>query len=211
MPKIQIALDSLDHAQTLALAEAVAQHVDIFEVGTPCIKHNGIAIVRDLRRLYPDKEILVDLKTMDAGEYEATPFYAAGADICTVLGVAGLATCKGVFKAASAHGKKAQVDLINVEDKPGCARAMVEAGAHIIGIHTGLDAQAAGQTPFRDLGAVAALNLGVELSVAGGIKASTVTDVVRTGAHIIVVGAAIYGAPSPAAAASEIRALAAGW
>ena len=47
-------------------------------------------LVRELRSRFPDKLILVDLKTMDAGEYEATPFYAAGADICTVLGVSGL-------------------------------------------------------------------------------------------------------------------------
>ncbi len=121
MPLIQIALDSLDFQATIALAEAVAPHVDIFEIGTPCIKHNGIAVVKDLRARFPDKLLLVDLKTMDAGEYEATPFYAAGADICTVLGVSGLATCKGVIKAANAHNAKAQIDLINVEDKAACA------------------------------------------------------------------------------------------
>ena len=66
---------------------------------------------------FPDKLLLVDLKTMDAGEYEAAPFYEAGADICTVLGVSGLATCKGVIKAAQANGAEAQIDLINVADK----------------------------------------------------------------------------------------------
>jgi 3-hexulose-6-phosphate synthase len=152
--------------------------------------------------------LLVDLKTMDAGEYEATPFYAAGADICTVLGVSGLATCTGVIKAAKAHGAEAQIDLINVDDKVACARATVAAGAQIMGIHTGLDAQAAGHTPFADLNAIAALGLPVRISVAGGIKASTVQNVVRAGAHIIVVGAAIYGAPCPATAAKEIRDLA---
>ncbi|MBL1263370.1 3-hexulose-6-phosphate synthase [Candidatus Methylomicrobium oryzae] len=206
-PLIQIALDSLDYNATIQLAETVAPHVDIFEIGTPCIKHNGVNLVKDLRARFPDKLLLVDLKTMDAGEYEATPFYAAGADICTVLGVSGLATCKGVIKAANAHGAEAQIDLINVEDKVACARACAEAGAHIMGVHTGLDAQAAGHTPFGDLSDIARLGLNVRISVAGGIKASTVQDVVRAGANIIVVGAAIYGAPSPADAAREIREL----
>jgi 3-hexulose-6-phosphate synthase len=206
-PLIQIAVESLDYNATLALAETVAPHVDIFEIGTPCIKHNGVNLVKDLRARFPEKLILVDLKTMDAGEYEATPFYAAGADICTVLGVSGLATCKGVIKAANAHGAEAQIDLINVEDKVACARATAEAGAHIMGVHTGLDAQAAGHTPFGDLSDIARLGLNVRISVAGGIKASTVQDVVRAGANIIVVGAAIYGAPSPADAAREIREL----
>ncbi|MDD2800623.1 MAG: 3-hexulose-6-phosphate synthase [Methylobacter sp.] len=204
---IQMALDSLDFDQTVALATQVAPYVDIFEIGTPCIKHNGIELVKTLRAKFPDKLLLVDLKTMDAGEYEATPFYAAGADIVTVLGVSGLATIAGVVKAANANGAEAQIDLINVEDKVTCARESVKLGAQIVGIHTGLDAQAAGHTPFSDLNDIAALGLNVRISVAGGIKASTVQDVVRAGANIIVVGAAIYGAPSPAEAAREIREL----
>ncbi len=207
-PLIQMALDSLDFDATVALAAKVADYVDIFEIGTPCIKHNGIKLVRALKEKFPNHLLLVDLKTMDAGEYEATPFYAAGADICTVLGVSGLATCTGVIKAAKAHGAEAQIDLINVDDKVACARATAAAGAQIMGIHTGLDAQAAGHTPFADLNAIAALGLPVRISVAGGINATTVQNVVRAGAHIVVVGAAIYGAACPATAAKEIRTLA---
>ncbi|EGW22557.1 MULTISPECIES: 3-hexulose-6-phosphate synthase [Methylobacter] len=206
-PLIQMALDSLDFDQTVGLATLVAPYVDIFEIGTPCIKYNGLNLVKELRARFPEKLLLVDLKTMDAGEYEATPFYAAGADICTVLGVSGLATCAGVIKAANAYGAEAQIDLINVEDKVACARATADMGAHIMGIHTGLDAQAAGHTPFADLNDIARLGLNVRISVAGGIKPSTVQDVVRAGANIIVVGAAIYGAASPADAAREIREL----
>ncbi len=209
-PLIQLALDSLDFDQTISLATQTAPYVDIFEIGTPCIKHNGVKLVRELRSRFPDKLILVDLKTMDAGEYEATPFYAAGADICTVLGVSGLATIAGVIKAAQAHDAEAQIDLINVPNKLECAREAAKLGAHIIGVHTGLDAQAAGQTPFADLQDIADLGLDVRISVAGGIKESTVQQVVAAGADIIVVGAAIYGAASPADAARRIRDLADG-
>lgn len=206
-PLIQMALDSLDFDQTVALAEQVAPYVDIFEIGTPCIKYNGVGLVKELRQRFPDQLLLVDLKTMDAGEYEAAPFYAAGADICTVLGVSGLATIGGVIKAARAHNAEVQVDLINVPDKVECARESAKLGAQIVGVHTGLDAQAAGQTPFVDLQAIADLGLSVRVSVAGGIKQATVQQVVASGAGIIVVGAAIYGAPSPAEAAREIRQL----
>ena len=206
-PLIQMALDSLDFDQTVALAEQVAPYVDIFEIGTPCIKYNGVGLVKELRQRFPDQLLLVDLKTMDAGEYEAAPFYAAGADICTVLGVSGLATIGGVIKAARAHNAEVQVDLINVPDKVECARESAKLGAQIVGVHTGLDAQAAGQTPFADLQAIADLGLNVRVSVAGGIKQATVQQVVASGASIIVGGAAIYGAPSPAEAAREIRQL----
>ena len=206
-PLIQMALDSLDFDATVSLAEQVAPYVDIFEIGTPCIKYNGLKLVEELRARFPEHLLLVDLKTMDAGEYEATPFYAAGADICTVLGVSGIATISGVIKAAKAHNAEVQVDLINVPDKAECAREAAAAGAQIVGVHTGLDAQAAGQTPFADLQLIADLGLDVRISVAGGIKQATVQGVVEAGADIIVVGAAIYGAPSPAESAREIREL----
>lgn len=206
-PLIQVALDTLDFDQTLKLAAQVGPYVDIIEIGTPCIKYNGLALVKAMKAANPRNKVLVDLKTMDAGLYEAKPFYQAGADICTVLGVSGIATIKGVVEAANAYGKQAQVDLINVPDKARLAAEAAQAGAHIMGVHTGLDAQAAGHTPFADLQAILNLNLGICVSVAGGINQTTVQQVGRAGAGIVVVGAAIYGAASPAAAAKEIRGL----
>jgi 3-hexulose-6-phosphate synthase len=206
-PLIQLALDSLDYDTTVKLAQQASRYIDIIEIGTPCIKVNGLALVKELREKFPSKLIFADLKTMDAGFYEAEPFFAAGADITTVLGTADLDTIKGVIAVANKYGKQAQVDLINVADKAACARAAANAGAHIIGVHTGIDQQIAGQTPFADLANLLALGLNVKTSVAGGIKQATVQDVVRAGASIIVVGGAITGAKSPGKAAAEIRAL----
>ena len=210
MALTQMALDSLDFDATVALATKVAPHVDILEIGTPCIKHNGIKLLETLRAKFPNNKILVDLKTMDAGFYEAEPFYKAGADICTVLGTADLGTIKGVIDVANKYGKEAQVDLINVEDKAKRTQEAVKLGAHIIGVHTGLDQQAAGQTPFTDLKLVTGLAQNLKVSVAGGIKPATVQQVVEAGASIVVAGAAIYGASDPAAAAAEITRLARG-
>jgi 3-hexulose-6-phosphate synthase len=208
MAQTQMALDSLDFDATVALATKVAPHVDILEIGTPCIKHNGIELLKTLRAKFPNNKILVDLKTMDAGFYEAEPFYKAGADICTVLGTADIGTIKGVIDVANKYGKMAQVDLINVTDKKARTLEVAKLGAHIIGVHTGLDQQAAGQTPFVDLAMVTGLNTGAKVSVAGGVKAATVRQVVDAGADIVVAGAAIYGAADPAASAAEITGLA---
>lgn len=207
MAQTQMALDSLDFDATVALAAKVAPHVDILEIGTPCIKHNGIELLKTLRAKFPNNKILVDLKTMDAGFYEAEPFYKAGADICTVLGTADIGTIKGVIDVANKYGKMAQVDLINVIDKKARTLEVAKLGAHIIGVHTGLDQQAAGQTPFSDLAMVTGLNTGAKVSVAGGVKAATAAQVVDAGADIVVAGAAIYGAADPAASAAEITAI----
>lgn len=203
-PLIQIALDLLDFHKTVALAKEVAPYADILEIGTPCIKSNGLGMVSELRERFPDKVILADLKTMDAGEYESTPFYAAGADICTVLGASVPATIEGVVKAAKAHGAEAQVDLINVADKTVCAKISAALGVSIIGIHTALDAQAIGQTPFSDLRKIISLGLDMHVSVAGGIKPATIRRVAMAGADIIVVGASVHGAPRPTEVAREI-------
>lgn len=206
-PLIQVALDSLDYEQTLALARLAAPYVDIIEIGTPCLKVNGLALVKALRAAHPDKKLFVDLKTMDAGYYEAEPFFKAGADITTVLGTADIGTIKGVVDVANAYGKLAQVDLINVRDKSARAVEAAKIGAHIIGIHTGIDQQLAGQTPFADLATLIALGLNVQVSVAGGIKQETVQQVVKSGPNIIVIGGAITGSKAPELAAREIREL----
>jgi 3-hexulose-6-phosphate synthase len=122
-----------------------------------------------------------------------------------VLGTADIGTIKGVVDVANAYGKQAQVDLINVEDKATRAKEAAAVGAHIIGIHTGIDQQLAGQTPFSDLAALVALGLNVKVSVAGGIKQSTVQQVVASGPNIIVIGGAITGSKAPDLAAREIR------
>ena len=206
-PLIQVALDSLDYEQTLALARQAAPYVDIIEIGTPCLKVNGLALVKAIKAAHPDKLLFVDLKTMDAGYYEAEPFFKAGADITTVLGTADLGTIKGVVDVANAYGKQAQVDLINVEDKATRATEAAKLGAHIIGIHTGIDQQLAGQTPFADLAALVALGLNVKVSVAGGIKQATVQQVVKAGPDIVVIGGAITGSPAAELASREIREL----
>ncbi|CAI8794645.1 protein of unknown function [Methylococcus capsulatus] len=52
-PLIQLALDTLDIPQTLKLASLTAPYVDIFEIGTPSIKHNGIALVKEFKNASP--------------------------------------------------------------------------------------------------------------------------------------------------------------
>ena len=205
MALIQAALDTLDYEQTIRLAQHISPYVDIIELGTPCVKYNGIRIVETVHSLIPKCLTLADLKTMDAGQYEAAPFYEVGADIVTVLGAADAGTIKGVVEASKTTKAQVQVDLINVEKKLVAVAIAYELGAHIIGVHTGLDQQAKGQTPFEDLKKVQVMKVGLKISVAGGINKYTVRQAIDAGADIVVVGAAIYGAADPVRAAAEIR------
>ncbi len=203
--RLQLALDMLSSEAALNAAKAVESYVDIIEIGTPLIKHEGLGVLHLLRRNFPDKTLLVDLKTMDVGQYEADFAFGAGADMVTVLGVADDATIAGAAASAAAHGKAAVVDLISVVDKPARARRAQELGARFVAVHSGIDQQKQGQSPLTDLRAVReAVSIGV--MVAGGIKLETLPQVVGLAPDIVVVGGAITGASDPAAAARAIRA-----
>ena len=138
-PLIQLAIDTLDKETAIQLCIDCSPFIDIVELGTPCIKYNGIQILKDIVSLNLGNPILADLKTMDAGEYESTPFYQEGAAICTVLGSASPETMQGVVSAARCHQSRCQVDLINIVDRKTAALQAAALGVDIIGIHTGID------------------------------------------------------------------------
>jgi 3-hexulose-6-phosphate synthase len=203
--KLQVAMDVLTTDDALALAAKVAPHVDIIELGTPLIKAAGLSAITAIKEAHPDKIVFADLKTMDAGELEADIAFKAGADLVTVLGVAGDSTIAGAIAAGKAHGKGVVVDLIGVSDKVTRAREVVALGAEFVEMHAGLDEQAEEGFTFETLLTDGSTS-GVPFSVAGGVKISTIAAVQSAGATVAVAGGAIYSAEDPAAAAAELRA-----
>lgn len=120
--KMQLALDELGLDAALALAEQVRSYVDIIEAGTPLLLREGMRAVQALRNAFPEKEILADVKIMDAGEYEASIAFEAGADYCTVLGCTDLITIGGCLQAAQKYDRHVFVDMICVDDLAGRVR-----------------------------------------------------------------------------------------
>ncbi|MFG6402662.1 MULTISPECIES: 3-hexulose-6-phosphate synthase [unclassified Microbacterium] len=203
--QLQFAMDTLTTEAALDLAAAAAPHVDILELGTPLIKSAGISAITAIKEAHPDKIVFADLKTMDAGELEADVAFSAGADLVTVLGVAGDSTITGAIKAAKKHGKGIVVDLIGVSDKPGRAKEVVALGAEFVEMHAGLDEQVEEGFTFSTLLRDGEAS-GVPFSVAGGVNASTIASVQQSGARVAVAGGAIYNADDVGAAAAELRA-----
>jgi len=203
--KLQVAMDVLTTDDALALAGKVAAHVDIIELGTPLIKAAGLSAVTAIKAAHPDKIVFADLKTMDAGELEADVAFSAGADLVTVLGVAGDSTIVGAVKAAEKHGKGIVVDLIGVADKAARAREVTALGVQFVEMHAGLDEQAEDGFTFDTL-LTDGTESGVDFSVAGGVTVETIAAVQKAGATVAVAGSAIYSATDPAAAAAELRA-----
>jgi len=204
-PVLQIALDFVNLSRALKAAEeAVAGGVDWLEAGTPLIKSEGLDAVRALRKNFPDSVIVADLKTMDAGRVEVETAAKAGANIAGVLGVASDATIKECIEAAANYGFEIIVDMIGVEDVARRAKQAEEFGAHYVGIHTAIDEQMAGVSPFDKLRKVAEA-VSIPIAVAGGINSETAAEAVNAGASIIIVGGAIIKAADAKLATENIK------
>lgn len=65
--KLQIALDDVTLEGALELVKKVRDYIDIIEIGTPFVYEYGMQAVRTMKEHFPDKEILADMKIMDAG------------------------------------------------------------------------------------------------------------------------------------------------
>ena len=102
--KLQLALDDLTMDEALELTEKVREHIDIIEIGTPFVYQEGMRAVQIFKERFPDKEVLADMKIMDAGYYEAEEALKVGADYVTVLGVTDNLTIKGCIDAAEHYG-----------------------------------------------------------------------------------------------------------
>jgi 3-hexulose-6-phosphate synthase/6-phospho-3-hexuloisomerase len=206
-PILQLALDFVDLHRAVQVAElAVPAGVDWVEAGTPLIKSEGLDAVRELRRLFPGKVIVADMKIMDAGRVEVETAAKAGAQIVDVLGTATDATIAECVQAGKNYGAKIAVDLIAVADPLARARQVEELGTDYISVHVAIDEQmrGGGQDPFAVLAAVSGA-VRVPVGVAGGINSETAAQAVAHGAGYVIVGGAITKAKDPAAATREIR------
>ncbi len=202
---LQLALDFVDLHRALLVAErAVPAGVDWLEAGTPLIKSEGLDAVRELKRRFPGKTIVADMKIMDAGRIEVEAAAKSGAQIIDVLGAASDATIQECVQAGKNYGARIVADLIAVPDPVARARQLEELGVDYISVHVAIDEQMRGEDPFAILEAVSQA-VKIPVGVAGGVNSETAAEAVNRGASYVIVGGAITKAKDPEAATQEIR------
>ena len=201
--KLQVALDFADEKKAFAVAKAVHKHSEIIEAGTPLIKNCGAkTIIKRLKTKSGKSKIFADLKTMDTGYFEADVAIKDGADYVTVLGVADNGTVKGAVDAAGSS--RAVVDLIGCKNTQKRIKELMKVGARNFEVHTGIDEQNKGMTPFANL-AVASKIKGIKIWVAGGINLETIDQIMKYSPDVVVVGGAITKAKNPGKEAEKIK------
>src|SRR3990172_4543133 len=193
-PILQVALDFMHLKRALQAArEAVEGGADWVEAGTPLVKSEGVESVRALRKAFPDRTIVADLKVMDTGALEVEIAAKAGASVVTVMGVTDDATILEAVKAARRYGAKIMVDLMRIPDKPARAKELESLGVDYLNMHVSIDEQMIAHTPLQELKAVAGATA-LPIAVAGGLNSETVAQAVAAGASILIVGGAIIKA-----------------
>lgn len=202
---LQAALDLKDLNQALTVGEGAAKGgAHWLEAGTPLIKSEGMKAVRELARVFPEKEIVADLKTLDTGFLEVEMAAQAGADVVSIAGVADLETVNGAVEAAREYDLILIADLIAVDNPLQRAGKLAEVGVDVIEHHTSIDKQKSGDSIAFDELEQLVSNLKVPVAVAGGLDQNTVGQAKKAGAKICIVGGAINGADNPEKATKRI-------
>ena len=190
-PLLQLAFDMLTVSDALEAIAEVHPFFDIAEVGTPLIIEEGLSALDALRREYPTKEYLADLKIMDAGYVEASSAFRRGADIVTVLAAADDRTIQEALRAAGEFERTIMIDLINAPAPASRARQLEEMGAPVLCVHTAADRQSCPADAMADLEDVRAV-VSCKLALAGGLDLDTTRTAIEVGADIVIVGGAVF-------------------
>lgn len=193
-PMIQIALDQTKLDSAVEVAKNVESFVDVIEVGTILAFGEGMKSVETLRKNHPKHILVCDMKTTDGGAILAKMAFEAGADWITVSAAAHIATIEVCKKVADEFDGEIQIEIYGnwtMED----AKAWVGLGIKQAIYHRSRDAELAGVGwTEADLVKMRALSdLGIELSITGGIVPEDIHLFEGIKAKTFIAGRALSG------------------
>ena len=202
--KLQLALDRLTRDDCIRIAKETEESIDIIEVGTGVIKEYGMSIIREMRMLFPEKQILADMKTCDAGKHEVCQAFKAGADITTVMAFSSDLTIKDTLQVAKEMGKQIMIDLLEVHSRTRIAE-LEELGVKLVSLHVGKDKQT--EEKFNTTLFSLVEGFDFEVAVAGGINLENLHEIAAHHPDIIIAGSSITGVEKPALVAEKMKRL----
>lgn len=198
--RLQIAFDMVSIEEALEMAEKIHDIIDIVEIGTPMIIKYGMQPVKRMKERFPQLTVLADTKIADGGEIEARYAVEAGADIVTVLAVAADNTITGAKNVVHKAGKELYVDLLSTPDIIQRSKELETMGVDYIGVHTAVDVQQSGTTPFNDLKKLSETVSHTRIAAAGGITLDTLSLAMISHPDVIIAGGGLTNAPDLRAA-----------
>ena len=220
-PRLQIALDTLDLPTALGPLQQAAPYVDVIECGTILVLCEGFHAVRAIRALFPDKQILADVRIAEAGSKIALVRIAeagskiarlafeAGADLVSCVAGASMSTIRQVCQVADELGGEVQVELADEWFDAERARAWRQAGVEHVIVKRSRDREASGDLSWKseDMDRVDELAaMGFTVTITGSLSPVDLPAFAGREVGIVIAGRAIVAAEEPAHAAAELRA-----
>ncbi|GAE28575.1 D-arabino-3-hexulose 6-phosphate formaldehyde lyase [Halalkalibacter wakoensis JCM 9140] len=202
---IQLALDRLSREECFDVIKETERYIDWIEVGTGVIKEYGMSIIREIKEAFPNKVLVADMKTCDAGRYEAAQAFEAGADITTVMAFSADKTILDTLEVARKQGKRVMIDLLGMTD-PTRLEELEQLGVDLIGLHFGKDMQLEGEI-HTDLFNLVESYSTFEVAIAGGINIGSLPDILEKSPNTIIVGSAISKAEDRTEVAKKMKGL----
>jgi len=172
-PMIQLALDDISFASSLRMAVIAGPYADVIEIGGPLNKSAGVMMLSSVRELLPDKLILADYKSPDAGSLEARMAHEHGANFVTVIGSAPKATIQSSLDYTLSHdGIETVMELTGVTNIMEKAAEWRDMGVERITYHLGFDEEQYHRKWSQDdLDIIGKLiEIGYKVTVTGGIN-----------------------------------------
>jgi 3-hexulose-6-phosphate synthase/6-phospho-3-hexuloisomerase len=204
-PVLQVALDLLELKRALQIAEEALQGgADWIEAGTPLIKSEGMHAVTELRKRFPNRVIVADMKIADTGTLEVEMAAKAGASLVCILAEADDSVIREAVRAGRLYGVQIMADLINSAKPVERALELEQMGVDFLCAHTGIDQQMVGMRSL-DLLTLLSKEVGIPLAVAGGLDAGEAATAVLQGAQIVIVGGTIVRSADVTASTRKIR------
>lgn len=194
--KIQLALDRMTIEDCITLVEQTKDYIHWIEIGTGVIKEYGMNVVRKMRDRFPDKTIVADMKTCDAGRHESLQAFNSGANITTVMGFSPNATIKQCLEIAAEKSGEVMIDLLGIESAER-VREIHSLGARLFCLHVGKDMQQDGQLATSTLLQLVEGLDDIQIAVAGGVNDEITPSLLKAGVEVIIVGSFITGSINP--------------
>jgi len=194
-PLLQMALDATDIDTALASVDLVADKLDVIEIGTILAFAHGVNSVQIIRKKYPNHIIVCDMKITDASAILSRLAMEAGANWVTVSAAAHIETIRAAKKVIDEFNGEVQIELYGhwtFDD----AEAWVDMGITQAIYHRSRDAELAGVNwTDDDLDKMKKLSdLGLELSITGGIVPEDLHLFKALSAKSFIAGRALAGA-----------------
>ena len=116
MAELQLIMDHGKRHELIRLADQMADHVDIIEIGYPELITFGLDLVKEIHEAHPKVKLCVDAKVFHGGSGVTRRCFEAGASIVTVLAYAPDPVIKQMVHHAHEYNGAIMCDLDGVRN-----------------------------------------------------------------------------------------------